>query len=101
MPYELEQENINILKKFPTHRGNEKMLLLIHRHRLIGDIFPTQTDIRYTSSHRYHADAFITFVTDANQNSTQSTKTNASHKHEGVESKLVTQTRRDKFGTHS
>ena len=56
MPYELEQENINILKKFPTHRGNEKMLLLIHRHRLISDIFPTQTDIRYTSSHRYHAD---------------------------------------------
>lgn len=55
MPYELEQENINISKKFPTHRCNEKMFLLIHRQRLVSDIFPTPTDIRYTNSHRYNA----------------------------------------------
>ena len=82
------------------------------RHKHASDIAPTQTDIPYTSSHRYHADvqpkikvrhtdAFITFVTDENQNSTQSTQTNASRKDAGMEIKLVTKTRQDKFGTQT
>ena len=82
------------------------------RHKHASDIVPTQTDIPYTSSHRYHADvqpkikvrhtdAFITFVTEENQNSTQSTKTNASRKDAGMESKLVTKTRQDKSGTQT
>ena len=96
MLYEREQENHQYFKNFRHTDALRKCSS--HRHRLVGDILHAQPGIHYPSSHRYHADvqpktenqSWATRHTDANQISTQSTKTNASHKHARMESKLFT-----------